>query len=103
MGSRLLGWSGSWGGRGGLCLPPTPVFSQGVCSAGSAGQGPAACAHGGLAPAQEEPFVFKQVQFINNEIGTGIYLFMMAFKSPIRSYIHFSCQFAKNLLKVLLM
>lgn len=58
---------------------------------------------GGLAPAQEEPFVFKQVQFINNEIGTGFYLFMMAFKSPIRSYIHFSCQFAKNLLKVLLM
>lgn len=28
---------------------------------------------------------------------------MIAFKSPIRSYIHFSCQFAKNLLKLLLM
>lgn len=56
-----------------------------------------------LAPTQEVILVFKQSRFINNEIGTGIYLFMITFKSPIRSYIHFSCQFAKNLLKLLLM
>lgn len=34
-------------------------------------------------------FVLKQVQSINNEIWTGIYLFMIAFKSPIMSYTHF--------------
>lgn len=51
----------------------------------------------------EELFVLKHIQFINNEIEAGIYLFMIAFKSPIRSYIYFSCQFSKNLLKFLLM
>lgn len=82
-----------------LCSLPAPRG----CAAGGAGQGHGApCPQQrGLAPTQEDSFVLKQIQFINNENGTGIYLFMIAFKSPIRSYIHFSCQFAKNLLKVL--
>lgn len=101
-------WGPAWvervrGGSGSLCLPPTPVSSPGGCSLAALGRDLRPVHTGGLAPAQEMPFVCKQVQFINNEMGTGIYLFMMAFKSPIRSYMHFSCQFAKNLLKVLLM
>lgn len=42
-------------------------------------------------------------RFINNETGTGIYLLVIAFKSPIRSYTHFCCWAAKNLLRLLLM
>lgn len=103
--------AGGWGWGEGrereppVCLP-LPVSPDGPESlhsrqlrAGTQGL----CTRESLAPTQEEPFVLTHIQFINNEMGTGIYLFMIAFKSPIRSYIHFSCQFAKNLLKVLLM
>lgn len=107
--SRDLAGLGMWGctRRGRPKVPPTPVFpptgSQSLCRGRRLGRDPRPTHMWGLAPAQEDSFVLKQIQFINNEIGTGIYLFMIAFKSPIRSYIYFSCQFAKNLLKVLLM
>lgn len=108
------GRPGGWGpgvhvqGEGGPCLPPTarpprvPCCPVGLCG-GRGWAGTQALHPGSLAPTQEESRVLKQIQLINNEAGTGIYLFMMAFKSPIRSYMRFSCQFAKNLLKVLLM
>lgn len=106
-GGRLLG-VGRGGGQGTSCLPPTfslcPLLAQTACMAGGAGQGPSPVYTGRCAPPpSEEPFVLEHIHFINNEIETGIYLFMIEFKSPIRSYIYFSCPFAKNLLKFLLM
>lgn len=95
MGS-CLGWRGWWGGSGSLCLPPTPCSPRESAWLAALGRDLRPVHTGGLAPAQEEPFVFKQVQFINNEIGTGIYLFMMAFKSPIRATYTFLANLPKT-------
>lgn len=89
----VIGWRGGgvppwvewwWGGSGSLLPTPLPCSPGESAQLAAPGRDLRPVHTGGLAPTQEEPFVFKQVQFINNDRGTGTYLFMMAFKSPIR-------------------